>query len=181
MFEVSRRVQRRCALAAGLPTEHPAVLDEMNVLVDQLPDPDTMHAEARAGEMAALSQLRNRLESRLATLAATADEYKDSRVLGAGTTGMLVAVATGQNPAVGSATVARGNALQHLPQVQASFAAGGMSGAHVAVITAEAPRITRFADIEAQVVTIAERVEPAELRRILQLLVDQCRPEARDD
>jgi hypothetical protein len=181
VFEVSRRVQRRCALAAGLPTDHPAVLDEMNALVDRLPDPETMHAESRAGALTALSQLRNRIDAAITALAATADEHKDSRVLGAGTTGMLVAVATGQNPAVGSATVARGNALQHLPKVAASFSAGNMSGAHVGVISAEAPRITRFADIEAHVVTIAETVEPGELRRILQVLADQCRPEARDD
>ncbi len=49
------------------------------------------------------------------------------------------------------------------------------------MITAEAARIPRFEVIEAHVVTIAERVEPKELRRLLQLLADQCRPEDRDD
>ncbi len=140
-----------------------------------------MYAESRAGSIRALSQLRNRIDAAITTLAATADECRDSRVLGAGSTGMLVAVATGANPAVGSATVARGNTLQHLPKVAGSFAAGRLSGMHVAVITAEAPRITKFTDIEAQVVTIAERVEPNELRRLLKLLADQCRPEGRDD
>ena len=136
VFEVSRQVQRRCALASELPTEHPAELDEVNRLIDALPDPEVMYAESRAGELAALAVLRNRIEARITAIAGAADEHKDSRVLGAGSTGMLVAVATGANPAVGSATVARGNALQHLPGVAASFAAGHISGAHVAVICA---------------------------------------------
>src|SRR5690606_14325502 len=180
VFEVSRQVKRRCALAAELPTEHPLVLDEIDALIDQIPDPQSLYAEARAGSLQALARLRNRLDAAITELAGCADEFADSKVLGAGTTGMLVAVATGANPAAGSATVSRGNALQHLPQVAASFAAGRMSTAHVAVITAEAPKITHFSLIEAQVVTIAQTVEPAELRRILGILADQCRPEARD-
>jgi hypothetical protein len=181
VFEVSRRVQRRISLAADLPTEHPPVLDEINALVDELPDPQLMHAESRAGTLKALAVLRNRIDAAITELAGCADEHHDSRVLGAGTTGTMVAVATGQNPAVGSATVARGNALQHLPAVSDAFREGSISGAHVAVIVAEAPRITRFHLIESQVVTIAQTVEPAELRRLLTLLVEQCRPEARDD
>ena len=180
VFEVSRQVKRRCALAAELPTDHPQVLDEIDALVEQLPDPETLYAESRAGSMAAVAALRNRLDAYLTELAGCADEHADSRVLGAGTTGMLVAVATGANPAAGSAMVSRGNALQHLPKVSASFAAGRVSTAHVAVVTAEAPKITRFDLIESQVVTIAETVEPGELRRILGVLADQCRPEARD-
>ena len=177
---MSRQVKRRCALAAELPTDHPQVLDEIDALVEQLPDPETLYAESRAGSMAAVAALRNRLDAYLTELAGCADEHADSRVLGAGTTGMLVAVATGANPAAGSAMVSRGNALQHLPKVSASFAAGRVSTAHVAVVTAEAPKITRFDLIESQVVTIAETVEPGELRRILGVLADQCRPEARD-
>ena len=180
VFEVSRQVKRRCALAAELPTEHPVEVDQINRLVDSLPDPEHLHAESRAGAMSAVAALRNRLDAYLTALAGCADEHADSRVLGAGTTGMLVAVATGSNPAAGSATVARGNALQHLPKVAASFAAGRVSTAHVAVITTDAPKITNFHLVEAQVVTIAETVEPAELRRILGILADQCRPEARD-
>ncbi|HNO14849.1 MAG TPA: DUF222 domain-containing protein, partial [Actinomycetota bacterium] len=180
VFEVSRQVKRRCALAAELPTEHPVEVDQINRLVDSLPDPEHLHAESRAGAMSAVAALRNRLDAYLTALAGCADEHADSRVLGAGTTGMLVAVATGSNPAAGSATVARGNALQHLPKVAASFRAGTISTAHVAVITTDAPKITNFHLVEAQVVTIAETVEPAELRRILGILADQCRPEARD-
>ncbi|MCB0897854.1 MAG: DUF222 domain-containing protein [Actinobacteria bacterium] len=180
-FEVSRQVKRRLDLAADLPTDHPPVLGEIDALVDQLPDPEHLCAEERAGALAAVAKLRNRLDAYLTETAATADEHADSRVLGAGTTGMMVAVATGANPAVGSATVARGNALQYLPLVAASFREGKVSTAHVAVITAEAPKITNFHTIEAQVVTIAETVEPAELRRILTLLADQCRPDALTD
>ena len=180
VFEVSRQVKRRCALAAELPTEYPVEVDQINECIDALPDPGHLYAESRAGAMTAVAALRNRLDAYLTALAGAADEYADSRVLGAGTTGMLVAVATGANPAAGSATVSRGSALQHLPQVAASFAAGRVSTAHVAVITTEAPKITNFHLIEAQVVTIAQTVEPAELRRILGILADQCRPEARD-
>ena len=131
VFEVSRQVKRRCALAAELPTEHPRVLDDINELIDQIPDPQSLYAEARAGSMQALAGLRNRIDAAITELAGCADEHADSRILGAGTTGMLVAVATGANPAAGSAAVARGNALQHLPKVAASFAAGRMSTAHV--------------------------------------------------
>ena len=147
-FEVSRRVQRRIDLAADLPSEHPGVLDEIGTLMLGLPDVDMMCAEERAHKSA------------------------DSRVLHAGTTGMLVAVATGQKPQAGSALVHRGNQLRELPLVRRAFGAGSLSAAHVTVITADAGRITDFAAIEADVVTSAEAVEPAELRRLLQL---QCR------
>ena len=180
-FEVSKPARRRRDLATELPTEHPAVLDEIDALIDQIPDPDLLHAETRAGSLAKLSRLRNRIDSVICELAASADEHADSRVLDAGTTGTLVAAATVANPQAGSATVARGNALQHLPAVRAGFAAGTISTAHVAVILAEAPRIVRWAGIEAAVVTLAEQVEPAELARVLKLLADQDQPEALDD
>ncbi len=49
MFEVSRQVSRRMRLAAELPTEHPAELDQIDALIDRLPDPGLMYAESRAG------------------------------------------------------------------------------------------------------------------------------------
>ena len=180
-FEVSKPARRRRDLAAELPTEHPPVLDQIDALIDQIPDPDLLHAETRAGSLAKLSRLRNRIDSVICELAASADDHADSRVLDAGTTGTLVAAATVANPQAGSATVARGNALRHLPAVRAGFAAGTISTAHVAVILAEAPRIVRWAGIEAAVVTLAEQVEPAELARVLKLLADQDQPEALDD
>jgi len=121
-FEVSRPVRRRMDLAAELPTDHPEVLDQIDGLIDQIPDPDGLHAETRAGSLSKLSRLRNRLDAVICELAASADEHADSRVLDAGTTGTLVAAATVANPQAGSATVARGNALQHLPAVRAGFA-----------------------------------------------------------
>ena len=179
-FEVSRQVQRRLEIAAELPTEHPTALDEIGGLLDSMPDPALMCAEERAGTLSALGRLRNRIEARMTEVAAEADRQADSRVLHAGTTGTMVAVATGQNPQTGSALVSRGHLLQGLPAVSRSFRAGLISAAHVGVITAECHRITAFDRIEAHVVTIAERVEPAELRRLLKLLADQCRPEGKD-
>ena len=179
-FEVSRQVRRRLEIAAELPTDHPAVLDEVEDLLDRVPDPGLMCAEERAGILAALSRLRNRIDACMTAVAAEADRNADSRVLHAGTTGTMVAVATGQNPQTGSALVSRGHALQGLPEVSRSFRNGSISAAHVAVITSESHRITGFAQIEAHVVTVAERVEPRELRRLLTLLADQCRPDGKD-
>ena len=48
------------------------------------------------------ARLRNRIEAYLTGLAGAADTAGDSRVLGAGTTGSLVAIATGSPVAVGS-------------------------------------------------------------------------------
>jgi hypothetical protein len=120
------------------------VLDEIDALIDQIPDPRACMPKPAPDRCRPwpVAQPPRRGDHRTGR---DADEHADSRVLGAGTTGMLVAVATGANPAAGSATVSRGNALQHLPQVAASFRAGRVSTAHVAVITAEAPKITRFA------------------------------------
>ena len=49
VFEVSRQVKRRCALAAELPTDHPAELDKLHQIIDALPDPETLYAESRGG------------------------------------------------------------------------------------------------------------------------------------
>ncbi len=179
-FDVSRQARRRMAIAADLPDDHPALLDQIDTMLATLPDPHLLCAEQRAGSMTAVQGLRNRLDAYLTDLAVAADTGGDSRVLHAGTTGMLVAVATGANPQAGSALVARGRALQDLPQVRAAYTAGRISTAHVSAITAHAARIDRFAAVEAAVVTIAETTEPAELRRVLQVLVEQCRPESLD-
>ena len=180
-FEVSRPVARRMRIAAELPTEYPAVLDEVQTLLGSLPDPDTLCAEQRAGMLAMLARLGNQIDACTTEVAEVADQQDDSRVLHAGTTGMLVAVATRANPQTGSATVARGRALRGLPRVAQSFHDGAISAGHVAVITAVCTRIKGFAGIEAEVVTIAEQVEPGELRRLLGLLADQSRPDGKDD
>ncbi|MCB8997080.1 MAG: hypothetical protein H6528_07275, partial [Actinobacteria bacterium] len=69
-FEVSRQVKRRLDLAADLPTDHPPVLGEIDALVDQLPDPEHLCAEERAGALAAVAKLRNRLDAYLTETAA---------------------------------------------------------------------------------------------------------------
>ena len=91
-FEVSRPVARRMRIAAELPTEYPVVLDEVQTLLGSLPDPDTLCAEQRAGTMTQLARLRNQIDACLSEVAETADREGDSRVLHAGTSGMLVAV-----------------------------------------------------------------------------------------
>ena len=51
---------------------------------------------------------------------------------------------------------------------------------HVRAITLAAPRIPTFPGLQAAVVAVAETVDPAELRQILQVLVDQCTDGAAD-
>ena len=72
----------------------------------------------------------------LTAVAGAADTHGDSRVLGAGTTGTLVAAATGSTVAAGSAIVATARDLQAFPELARAFAAGRVSGQHVSVILA---------------------------------------------
>ena len=180
VLEVLRQVKRRVALAAELPTEHPEGLDDIEAMIAGLPDPDLMCAEQRAGALTKVAQLRNQLDAYMTEVAAAADDQADSRVLQVGTTGMLVAVASRQNPQTGSVCVHRGNTLRAMPHLRASFGKGAVSAAHVAVVTAEAAHIRDFAEIEPYVVAVAEAVEPAELRRLMKVLADQSRPEKLD-
>lgn len=180
VLEVSRQVKRRVALAAELPTEHPEGLDDIETMIAGLPDPDLMCAEQRAGALTKVAQLRNQLDAYMTEVAAAADDQADSRVLQVGTTGMLVAVASRQNPQTGSVCVHRGNTLRAMPHLRSSFGKGAVSAAHVAVVTAEAAHIRDFAEIEPYVVAVAEAVEPAELRRLMKVLADQSRPEKLD-
>ena len=60
-------------------------------------------------------RLRNRIEAYLTGLAGAADTGGDSRSSWAGTTGSLVAIATGSPVAVGSGMVNTANALHDLP------------------------------------------------------------------
>ena len=94
-FDVSRAAHRRARIRASLPTAAPAGFDEINDDIDALPDPDLLCAEERAAAMAHTARLRNRIEAYLTGLAGAADTAGDSRVLGAGTSGSLVAIATG--------------------------------------------------------------------------------------
>ncbi len=123
-FEVSRGAQRRARIRAKLPTEHPPVLDAIDGLLDGLPDPELLCAEQRAGALAALAAIGNRVDAYLSAVAGAADSHGDSRVLAAGTTGTLVAAATGSTVAAGSAIVATARDLAAFPELARAFAAG---------------------------------------------------------
>ena len=96
-------------------------------------------AEERAAALAATARLQNRLAAYLTGLAGAADVAGDSRVLGAGTTGSLVAIATNSPVAVGSGIVHTAKQLQDLPVVKDAWAEGAISGLHVHQILAHAP------------------------------------------
>ena len=82
-------------------------------------------AEQRAGAMARLAAIGNRLDAYLTAVAGAADTHGDSRVLGAGTTGTLVAAATGSTVAAGSAIVATARELEAFPELARAFARAG--------------------------------------------------------
>ncbi len=180
VLDVSRTAARRMGIAESLPNDHPPVLDEIEALVDALPDPLDLGPDEVVGSMTVSARLRNRLEAYLVQLAGTADSMKLAQTLRAGTTGTLVATATGANPAAGSAIVGTARALRSLPHVAQAFRAGRLTSQHVQALRHAAPRITDFAALEEAVVELAAAVEPVELRRILTVLVGQCTPEATD-
>ena len=99
-------------IRASLPTTAPAGFDEINDEIDALPDPKHLCAEERAAAMSHTAKLQNRLAAYLTFLAGAADTAGDSRVLGAGTTGSLVAIATNNPVAVGSGIVNTAKALE---------------------------------------------------------------------
>jgi hypothetical protein len=92
----------------------------------------------------------------------------------------MVAAATGTNPAVGSAIVGTARALRTLPHVADAFRAGAINSLHVHALREAAGRITDFATLEQSLVHVAESVEPAELRRLLSVLIIQDHPESPD-
>jgi hypothetical protein len=136
-FEVSRGASRRARIRAKLPTQHPSELDVVNAALENLPDPELMCAEDRAGSMAVLAVMSNKIQAYLTRVAAVSDKQGDSRVLGAGTTGTLVAAATGATVQAGSAIVQSGRQLESFPELSEAFAAGRVSSQHVSVILAD--------------------------------------------
>ena len=176
VLAVSRPARRRAQIRESLPTDHPGILDQIGALIDALPDPLDLGPDQVVGSMTATARLRNRLDAYLVELAGTADAMHLARSLRAGSTGMLVATATGDNPAVGSGIVGTARALRSCPHVAAAFRAGTLSSPHVQALRNAAPRITGFDQIEEALVDLAGGVEPVELRRILTLLVGQCHP-----
>lgn len=179
-FEISRPAQRRMRIAAELPTQHPAQIDEIAAMVADLPDPDLMCAEERAGAMRALQAVRNGLDAYVTELVGAADAAGDAAVLHAGTTGTLVAAATGQPTAVGSGMVATARALRDMPAVQESYRAGRLTTADVRALTTGRQHLSEYEALEPALVEIAEATDAAELRNLLSVLIAQDQPEATD-
>src|SRR3954469_19867733 len=67
-----------------------------------------------------------------------------------------------------------GRRLPQLPETAAAFAAGEISRQHASVIAEPCTpeRIQQIGEVEAQLVEIARRVQPRELRTVVQRLVD---------
>ena len=178
ILELSRPGVRRARIREGLPTEHPQVMDEAATCVQAFPNPLDLSAGQIVGSLGAVASLRNQMDAYLVELAGAADSLHVATSLHAGTTGTLVAAAVGANPPVGSAMVGTARALRTLPHVQEAFGAGRLSNAHVQSLRHAAHRIDDFADLEAGLVELAASVEPAELRRLLDMLIGQCQPDA---
>ncbi|MBK6762163.1 MAG: DUF222 domain-containing protein [Micrococcales bacterium] len=177
VLEVSRPAMRRTRIRQSLPTDHPPILDQIADLLNQLPDPLDLSSDQVVGAMTTTAELRNRFDAYLTDLAGTADATHISKSLRAGTTGMLVATATGANPATGSAIVGTARALRTLPHVAQAYRDGQISTPHVHALREAATRITDFTDLEPALVEMATTIEPIELRRILTLLIGQCQPD----
>ena len=171
-FEVSHGAARRARIRAKLPTEHPGVLDELDAVIDGLPDPEVLCAEQRAGTMAKVALLNNRMQAYLTRVAGVSDVQGDSRVLGAGTTGTLVAAATGSTVQAGSAVVATANDLQAFPDLAEAFDAGRVSGQHVSVILHTTQGMKQREQVVAAAVGLAAATDPRETRHVLQVLAD---------
>ncbi len=171
-FEVSRAASRRARIRARLPREHPACLDEISTLVAALPDPEVLCAEERAGSMAVVATLTNQLQAYLTRVAAVGDKQGDSRVLGAGTTGTLVAAATGSTVQAGSAIVQSGRQLESFPELSEAFAAGRVSGQHVSVILQTTEGLKARAEVIAAATQLACATDPRETRHVLQVVAD---------
>ncbi len=171
-FEVSHGAARRARIRAKLPTEHPAVLDELDAVIDDLPDPEVLCAQQRAATMAKVALLNNRMQAYLTRVAGVSDAQGDSRVLGAGTTGTLVAAATGSTVQAASAIVATAKDLRGFPELSEAFDAGRVSGQHVSVILHTTQGMKKRGQVVAAAVGLAAATDPRETRHVLQVLAD---------
>lgn len=171
-FEVSHGATRRARIRAKLPTDHPNELDVVSAAIDDLPDPELLCAEERAGSMAVLATMTNKIQAYLAKMAAVSDAHADSRVLGAGTTGTMVAVATGSTVQAGSAIVQTGRQLEAFPALSEAFASGRVSSQHVAVILQTTDGLERRAEIVSAATELACATDPRETRHVLQVVAD---------
>jgi hypothetical protein len=163
---------RRAKIRAALPTEHPPALQQVADLVSHLPDPETLCAEERAGTMAKVATLTNQLQAYLTAVAGVSDAHGDSRVLGAGTTGTLVAAATGATVQAGSAIVQTAKELRSFPELRQAFGAGRVSSQHVSVVLQTTKGLDLRARTVAAAVVLAAATDPRETRHVLQVVAD---------
>ena len=172
-IQISRGARRRIDISTSLPTDPPADFEGLFAAVEALPDTADLCAEERCAALAASQRLINQLTAYQHQLARDAEAHGDAQVLHAGTTGTLIACATNQDPAAGSAMVNRAAALRDMPHVAAAFRDGSISVRHVGVVLAEHRKVDRFADCEASLVVIASHTEPGELRRVMAQMTDR--------
>lgn len=179
-LEVSRAAVRRARIREELPTEHPQVLDDVAALLTRWPDPAEMSGDELAGSLGVAATIGNQIEAWLTAVAAEADARKVSQALCAGTTGTMVAAATNASPAAGSGIVGTGRALRDMPQVAQAYLAGRLGTRQVQALQHAAGRVENFAAHEQWLVEVAARVDPKELRRLLDELITQSLPDAPD-
>ena len=126
--------------------------------------------------MAHTARLRNRIEAYLTGLAGAADTAGDSRVLGAGTTGSLVAIATGSP---GGGRVGDG---EHRQRPARPAGREGRVGCQeyfgVACVSDPGPRpaIDDFTSKQAAIVGLAKLTDASEVRRVLQVAAEADNP-----
>ncbi|MEI2642731.1 MAG: hypothetical protein V9G10_10480 [Candidatus Nanopelagicales bacterium] len=113
-------------------------------------------------------------------MAAEADSRKASQVFCAGTTGTMVAAALNTNGPVGSGMVStRATPWPACRMSPQAFTAGRIGTRQVLALQHAASRIENFGVHEKHLVQVAERVDPKELRRLLDVLITQSIPGAR--
>ena len=179
-LEISPLAMRRARIRESLPTEHPKLLDEVEELVGRLPAAADLGLDELVGSLGVLGRIANRIDAVLTEIAAEADTRKASQVFCAGTTGTMVAAALNTNGPVGSGMVSTGHALHDMPHVAEAFTAGRIGTRQVLALQHAASRIEDFGVHEKNLVQVAERVDPKELRRLLDVLITQSIPEHAD-
>ncbi len=179
-LEISPLAMRRGRIRESLPTEHPILLDQVEELVGRLPAAADLGLDELVGSLGVLGRIQNKLDALLTEIAAEADNRKASQVFCAGTTGTMVAAALNTNGPVGSGMVSTGHALAEMPEVAEAFTAGRIGTRQVLALQHAASRIEDFGVHEKNLVQVAERVDPKELRRLLDVLITQSIPEHAD-
>ena len=172
---------RRVRIAETLPEDdYDPIIDQLNALLDELPDPAVLTAAQTTSTIHHLQQVTNRLDAYRDHLSAAAEDAGYSRDLHAGTTGVMVGIAANQDTAVGSASVRRGQWLKNHPVIDAAYSTGRVSRAHVEHLRKDCDRIDWFTETSTDLVVIAANTDPSDLCFVLAQLVDASAPEAPD-